>query len=61
MMWQMLAKGSHHQRNLASLFTPSLHRSLYVSHQSQIEQMIQFDSNEMVDFSFQMARFDCSS
>lgn len=30
------------------------------AHQSQIEQMMQFDLNEMVDFSFQMARFDCS-
>lgn len=37
---------------------PHQQASLYVSHQSQIEQMMQFDLNEMVDFSFQMARFD---
>lgn len=37
---------------------PYQRASLYVSHQSQIEQMMQFDLNEMVDFSFQMARFD---
>lgn len=55
MTWQMLQKAPIINTHTIGLL------ALYVSHQSQIEQMMQFDLNEMVDFSFQMARFDCSS